>query len=472
MGLSAWLAILLAGYFAFLLYGALKGRRSSGGSTAEMIQARGGIATTLLFLSYSATLFSTFTLVGVPDFFRKHGIATWQFIGVTDVAMGFVVLWFGARYRRVAEKENIRSVSALLTRRYPGGFARLVYILGIFVFLAPYVAIQIQGVSGLLAAITPDSVPLPSWLWSVAILLLIGVYSWVGGFRAIVYSDVAQGLILLTVIWVVAVTLTQSAGGLSQVFEGARAANAELMSAPGPSGLMSAQFVFASFLAILWMPVTQPQLTARLAATRSHRVLPTMALGIGVFAFLILLPTIVIGLIGATRYAELGTGPFLAQVLIAEQAPLIGALAVVGLLAAAMSTADSQLFALSSEAQIARSGSEERLDLKANRALIALFALGCLALSLFASADLATLARVSFAGTALLGPMIVLAVWSAGRRSLLSPAFALAALALFLASSFGYAPRTLGPLRLDLALFAAGALLALAEGVLTRARQG
>ena len=134
--------------------------------------------------------------MGVPNFFRTHGVGTWIFIGVSDVAMGFVVYWFGIRYKTIVDNENIRGVSSLLKNRYNNGsLSWIVYLLGIFIFLTPYVAIQIQGVSQLLTALAPSDIP--SWVWSLGMLTLILIYSWVGGLRAIMYSDVAQGIILL-----------------------------------------------------------------------------------------------------------------------------------------------------------------------------------------------------------------------------------------------------------------------------------
>ena len=464
-----WLGFLLLSYVLFLGFSAARSRYVSGGDQNDMAFASNGVSTTLLLLSFSATLFSTFTLLGVPDFFRNHGVGTWLFIGVTDVTMGFVVLWFGMRYKKFLKLESVSSMTQFLTARYRSKIAPLVYMAGIFVFLAPYVAIQIQGVSIFFDALSPAGVPI--WFWSLIILSSILLYSLIGGFRAIVYSDVVQGLILLVVIYVIAGAVLNDVGGIRQMFEGVRVENAALLETPGPKGLMNWQYLVASFIAIIWMPITQPQLTSRIAAIKHEREIPIMAIGISLFAFLVLLPTIAIGLGGSLLYPGSSTGEFLGSVLVGDRGSFISALAIVGLLAAAMSTADSQIFSLSSEVQSGTKIISPKNKVISHRSIFLIFAVVCFVLSLLATSEIVALARVSFAGTAILGPMIVLAIASDNKPSKLTPYVAAVCLILFLTSSFGFLPKNFEGLRLDLGLFMATTLVAILEWLIIRNKE-
>ena len=450
--MSFWLIFFGLMYIFLLVFSARSAKIKNNNNVDEVLLARSGVPTILLFLSFSATLFSTFTLMGVPNFFRTHGVGTWIFIGVSDVAMGFVVYWFGIRYKTIVDNENIRGVSSLLKNRYNNGsLSWIVYLLGIFIFLTPYVAIQIQGVSQLLTALAPSHIP--SWVWSLGMLTLILIYSWVGGLRAIMYSDVAQGIILLFVIWIVAILVTNNAGGLTNIFNTLRETSPELLALPGPKGLMNFQFLFVSFIAILMMPLTQPQLTTRIASAKSIKEIPMMALGISFFAFIILLPTIVIGFTGAIQYPELSSGEFLAKILVFDRPEYIGALAVVGLLAAAMSTADSQLFALGAESQVALAKDENKLNVKSAKLIIIIFSAVSLILSLLSSSELVLLARVSFVGTALIAPMIILAVLSKkGQLNNTVPIVTMLVLGLFLLSSFKFISNSYFGFRIDFIL--------------------
>ena len=452
-----WLIIFGAAYVAFLFLLAARARKinvkDDGGEDFDFARA-GSNNRFLIFLSFSATLFSTFTLMGVPDFFRVHGVATWVFIGVTDVTLGLVVLWFGYKYFQSLRQHKVNSMTEILALRFKRNWGVSVYLIGIFVFLLPYVAIQIQGVSELASALILPGVgnSWASYVIASLVLVIIYLYSTTGGLRAIMFSDVVQGLILTGIIYLIAVTILDSFGGLQQFFVHLEASNHALMVPPGPTGFMSWQYLLASFIAILWMPVTQPQLTSRIASMTRLTDLPIISVGISVFAFLILLPTIVIGLSGAMSYPEATSGEFLAQTLVLSQAGWVGALAIVGLLAAAMSTADSQFFALRTEIQQS-TGAHNQYRQLLRRVLFPVFFILALLLAIFVREELIPLARVSFAGTALLGPMIVAALFrKRGSLSGAIPAITLLALAYFLLSQFGAVPSKIVGMRLDLSL--------------------
>ncbi len=223
------------------------------------------------------------------------------------------------------------------------------------------------------------------------------VYSELGGLKAIIYADFMQGTLLLLVVWVIALTCINAVGGWTELFQKTEIANPELLSTPGPKGLLNAQFLIASFLAILMIPVTQPQLSTRLVIMKDMKSMYRMAVAVGIFAMLVILPTIIIGLYGAIRYPDASMAEFLGQVLIHDQTGLIASAAIIGLFAAAMSTSDSQLFALGNELRGLISKSEND-SLKPIRLAIISFALAALVFSLLSSDQLVLLARVSFAG--------------------------------------------------------------------------
>ena len=51
-------------------------------------------------MTFAATLFSTFTLLGMPDFSRIHGVGAWIFLAFSDAVMVFLILWFGFYLRK------------------------------------------------------------------------------------------------------------------------------------------------------------------------------------------------------------------------------------------------------------------------------------------------------------------------------------------------------------------------------------
>jgi SSS family solute:Na+ symporter len=202
---------------------------------------------------------------------------------------------------------------------------------------------------------------------------------------------------------------------------------------------------------VILLPVTQPQLTTRLMVMRSTEKMNRMAVSIGGFAIAILLPVVAIGMYGAVEYGEATTREFLSNVLLFEQSGFVAAAAIVGLLTAAMSTADSQLFALGTELRSLLSGDEHAV-LRRTKVAIIVFGILALIFSVFSSDQLVLLARVSFNGTALLAPLVIAGVFSTQKPGAENIAAAAAALVLFLGSLVGVVPEEIGPFRLDLLL--------------------
>jgi SSS family solute:Na+ symporter len=283
------------------------------------------------------------------------------------------------------------------------------------------------------------------------IVVIMLLYSEFGGLKAIIYADFMQGTMLLIVVWVIALTCLNYLGGWAEMFEQAEVANAALLSTPGPKGLLNAQFLIASFLAILMIPVTQPQLSTRLVIMKSTGTMFRMAVAVGTFAILVILPTIVIGLYGAIRYPDANVADFLGHVLLRDQAGFIAAAAIVGLFAAAMSTSDSQLFALGNELRglLGHKGSDSLLPI---RIAIICFAIASLIFSLVSSDQLVLLARISFAGTAMMGPLVILGIFSQKPQGWFMILMSGLGLAAFILSQVRMLPAAVGPFRMDLFL--------------------
>ena len=400
-------------------------------------------------MTFAATLFSTFTLLGMPDFSRANGVGAWIFLAFVDAIMVFLILWFGFYLRKRVGKSPYQGMSVLLQKCYQNRMAGYLYFTAVFLFLIPYIAIQIRGVAIFLVSAFPDFIPV--WGWSIGIVLIMLIYSELGGLKAIIYADSLQGTLLLIVVWIVAFNCLNQVGGWNALFERIATIDKELLSTPGPKGLLTPQFLIASTIAILMIPVTQPQLSTRLVIMKNYNALKRMATAVGFFAMLVILPTIIIGMYGAIYYADASTSEFLGGVLLGEQHEMIAAFIIIGLFAAAMSTSDSQLFAMGNEIR-GLLGLKEDDNLRPVRLVIFLFALSALIFSLVSSDELVLLARLSFSGTALMGPMIILGIFSNRPNGIAMVLLSLLALLIFILSNLGWFPKHILSFKTDLFL--------------------
>ncbi|MFO7670311.1 MAG: sodium:solute symporter family protein [Bacteroidales bacterium] len=447
--MKTWLYIFFGIFFALLAFASWKSYRRNR-SAEEFMLAGKSIGPILGFLTFSAALFSAFTFMGMPDFFRNHGIGAWIFLAFSDGVMVFFILWFGYLLRKKAKEHNFQGVAGLMVSSYETKWAGAAMFTSAFIFLIPYVAIQIRGISIFLEAVFPGM--LPSWAWALIMVVIMLVYAEIGGLKAIVYSDAIQGLLLLMVIWLIGGSCIAAFGNVPDLFKAVEQVNAELLSTPGPKGLFSWQFLLGSMIAVVMIPVTQPQLTTRLVVIKDLASMKKMAYAVGIFAILVIAPTIFIGMYGAAKYPGVPASEFLSQALLFDQAAPVAALAVVGLFAACLSTTNAQIFALGNELRSLLPGEEKR-SMRITRISLFFFAAVVMVFSTFMSDELALLARVSFTGTAMMAPIVLMAVIKKRKPAKEVILISFLALIIYLLSLAGVVPDHIGALSLDLSLF-------------------
>ncbi|MGK7396173.1 MAG: sodium:solute symporter family protein [Candidatus Cyclobacteriaceae bacterium M3_2C_046] len=473
--MKIWILVLGLAYASLLIIASLKSYKK-GRSVEDFMLAGSNVGIILGVLTYAAALFSTFTFLGMPDFFRVNGVGAWIFLAVSDGAMVFFILWFGYHVRVKVNQMGFKGVAGLLARCYGYKWAGYLIFASAFIFLIPYVGIQIQGIAIFMNATFPDFIP--SFGWSLMIVIIMLVYSEIGGFKAIIYSDAIQGLLLLIVLWIIGINCLNQFGGMEAMFERIAETNPALLSTPGPQGLFTPQFFIASMIAIILIPVTQPQMTTRIIVMKSMKSMHLMAVAVGAFAILVITPTLFIGMYGVeflrndlaglplSEQAKL----FFETTFLNNQPAFVAALALVGLIAAGLSTTNAQIFALGSELRGLLKGDEKAVFRKTKIGIF-IFALIALFFSELIQDQIAILARVSFAGTGMMGPLILLGILT---KKKISPVFVIITglgLLTFILSLAGIAPAAIFGLRMDLFLFITLSLFAVLFEVLGKKKE-
>lgn len=448
--MGTWVVIFGVIFVILLIIASLKSYKKNR-TPDEFMLAGSNIGAMLGILTFAAALFSAFTFLGMPDFFRVHGIGSWFFLAVSDSFMVFFIIWFSYHIRKKAKEHQFKGVSGMMSSIFGSKSVGYLVFVNAFIFLIPYVAIQIRGVSIFLEATFPGF--LEPWGWAVSIISVMLIYSEIGGLKAIIFSDAIQGIILLVVIWIIGIASINYFGDISSMFAKVEEVNSQLLSVPGPNGLFSWQFLMGSLIAIVMIPVSQPQFASRIVIMKDLRSVHKMAIAIGVFAIIVIMPTIFIGMYGAVVYSGVETKDFLTGALLYDQSAPVGALAVIGLIAACLSTTNAQIFALGSEIRSLLPGDEKSVMVKTKIAIF-IFAIIALVFSLVSGDELALLARVSFTGTAMMAPIILGGIISKTKPGIELVIISLSAFLVLVASLFKLLPSEFFSVNLDLILYA------------------
>ncbi|MFQ6089108.1 MAG: hypothetical protein ACE5K0_09440 [Candidatus Methanofastidiosia archaeon] len=393
--------LFLGAYLLVCLGFAYRGWKRRGEDLEDFFITKRTVGGFVAFMTFSATLFSSFTLVGMPGFFYTHGIGSWVFIAFADIFMALMIYFFGIRFWLLGKKFGYITPTEFLRDRYESDYVSVIAVLIGIVFLLPYISIQLIGAG----IVLKGALGIPAFYGSFLLALILIIYSELGGMRTVAWTDALQGTILLIVGFLVAILFLREFGGISLMMSQAIEKYPELMTVPGPKGLFTYQILISFFIMIIFMPVTQPQLTVRYFIPESKKTLKLMMMATPIFAFLAMLPQLFIGIGAKIAFPELASGDQALTSVLTLIPPVVGAIAVTGVIAASMSTADSQFLVLSSlitkdfYVNILNPKSSNRKRLKIARISMFLLLLLAFIISLKPPKLIVTLSILSFAGT-------------------------------------------------------------------------
>ncbi|HAT21052.1 MAG TPA: hypothetical protein DCS85_12935, partial [Verrucomicrobiales bacterium] len=379
--LGAWPYIVLALYLTGLLgLGALsllKGRRAVHAETDYYLAGRGqGVIVTSLTIM--ATYFSSFAILTFPGWMYEGGVAPMLYALNLPVAAAAIYL-LGNRIRRIGRKRGYITPADMVTDYYgDSSTVRGLVALTGALYVIPYVVMQIKG-GGLLAdGLFREIEHLTVFGWRItmedvgvaALSLVTMVYVIIGGMRSVAWTDVMQGIILLSAMVLSGVAVMYALEGPSGYFSRVSSElDGALLTVPDPGDANPHNvwklLTFCAFASLA--SIIQPAQWMRFYAARDSSTLRRSAI-----AFSTILPVcfifgvFLVGLGGRVLYEpqfieskiHLTDGSKVDQVLIhviqdyfPEMFGTIGivlvALILVAVMAASMSTADSNLHALS-----------------------------------------------------------------------------------------------------------------------------
>ena len=250
-------------------------------------------------------------------------------------------------------------------------------------------------------------------------LVVVLFYTVIGGFKAVAYSDLAQGVLMFLCLLVLPIVGVQAAGGWSAVLEGLRAAEplqafggfqaagGDLLSLTAGLGVTPVAIASAAGLVGIGLAfLGAPQLLSRFIAARSQREI-RRAGPIAVLCMIVFdLGAVVAGMSGRVLYPGLADPETILPAMAGGLFPeLFTGLFLVVVLAAIMSTADSVLILASSA--VVRDVYQKILRPLADQAVLAklgklvTLVLGLIALALALSAERAIFWFVLFAWSGL-----------------------------------------------------------------------
>lgn len=297
-------------------------------------------------LSYSATTYSAFMMVGLAGLTYQGGVGALGFEIIYFIGVSLILI-FGPRFWLAGKKNGYVTPSEMLGDRYQSKTAAAVIALMSCLFLIPYSAVQLAGVGYLLQGMTDNAIP-----FSVGVIIAVVLavfFSYTAGIRSVVWTDSLQAIFMIITSTIVVVIIVNSLGGFGQFFENLRVEQPESLTVPG-----NGYFSFLTFLGLtipwFFFSISNPQVSQRLFMPNSFKGLRQMLIGFLVFGFIYTFVSVMWGFSALQLFPDLEKADLATPSLLSSDVvpPLLGVIVMVGILAAAVSTIDSIMLTLSS----------------------------------------------------------------------------------------------------------------------------
>jgi Na+/proline symporter len=295
----------------------------------------------LLSATFVASNVSAGLFLGATNVAGLHGYAVWCSYFTTSIGFLLAIAVVGVFVRRLASHYEIYDFADILAARYNSraGAVRLITAVFLPVVYIPLLGAQFIALTTIAAAIF--EIPYDALL-TIIVALVVG-YTMIGGMLGVVWSDGFQFLVLLVGL-ILAVPIGMASigdGDANRGWNQIASLSKDLFhwsTDAWPWYLVLGQFVW-----IFALPV-QPHLVTRFLTARDERsiliALPVcLTIGLLIYA-----STIPVGLLGRVTSGEAyGDGYFYLELARQHLGPWLGAFALAGISAAALSTSSTVL---------------------------------------------------------------------------------------------------------------------------------
>ena len=406
------IGIILALYLVISIGIGIFGRSKEDTSEDYFVASR-KINPWVLFCTLAATNFSAFFFLGFSGSSYRAG---WGFYGIMAMGtslVGLSILLLGLPIHKLGKEKGYMTPPELISGETNSKYLGWIYGCVLVVFTLPYLATQPMGAGILLETLSNGQIP---YFTGACLLTLVMVsYLILGGMKSSALTDVFQGVLMfgILIIFVFTFFMNDEIGGFSKGGEKLWDNSPEKFVREGN---FTWQIIFS--YVILW-PITVPmfpQLFSRFYIAEDDKAIRTAAWLYPTIVPILFLFPVIIGVYGNIvdfdHVLSKKESDNILPLLLTEYAPLwAAALVSIGAMAAFMSTADSQILAMSSiitkDALSSNQIIEPKNEKKTGRILIIILAIIGLLLAYDPPDTIFDIVSQAFTGLAVLFPTTV-----------------------------------------------------------------
>lgn len=332
-------------YFVAVFAIGLWAGKSTSNSTESFYLGDRNISGVLTALTYLASMVSAGALIGWTSLAMLWGpYFIWVAVFFT---LAIFLTWFtlAPRVMTLAKKTGSITVPDFIQARFGGKAPRLLSGLVLLIFLVPLLSANYSAAGLLIERLTPFGYEWGVWIFGVVVFLYVAF----GGFRAVVWTDAVQGVVLAIGAFMVFVAAAWTLG-LGELSSALSRNNPDGMLS-WPSGPDPSQSYFIAFILLNFCGAFgAPYFLVRFFSVKSAKSLRNGYITVVSMVVILEVVIVMIGLYARGLFPELVNDPDSTFMVMTEELLPTFLVAVVfaALAAAMMSTIDTILLAVAS----------------------------------------------------------------------------------------------------------------------------
>lgn len=261
-----------------LLIGSLASQNSISSLSDFFIYNR-NMGTTISFFTVYATWWSSFAFLGSISYFYSVGSVYWTGIA-WNVLFGLLYMWFGTKISHYGKAKGYITPINFFSDIFGSKVLNKIVIVIMILFTIPYIQIQIYGGALIIEIATKGII---SWqICALMFYLVMIVYLWAGGLRAVAWADVFYGTLIFFGMLTSGMILISEVGGVEAIFEKIILQRPDLILLPENSSSIGIPTWLSMFIIMPIGALMGPQMWIRIYATKEERTFHIMPLLISI----------------------------------------------------------------------------------------------------------------------------------------------------------------------------------------------
>ncbi|HDR1333907.1 TPA: sodium/pantothenate symporter [Pasteurella multocida] len=321
-------------------------KRQKGSFLSEYYVGNRSMSGFVLAMTTAATYVGASSFIGGPGAAYKFGLG-WVLLAMIQVPVVLFTLGvLGKKFAMWAREHKSLTINDILFSRYKSPTIVLLASLSLLFSFFIMMAVQFIGVGRLLETTLNIDYRLSVLIFATT----VGVYTFIGGFRAVVLTDTIQGLIMMIGTFLLLFGVIYAGGGVSQIIDTLETIDPRLIT---PYGIEARPLDF-TFMASFWVLVCfgllgLPHTVIRAMSYKNSKALHSgIVIGTVVIA-LLMLGMHLAGALGRAVVPELSvTDKIIPTLMIQVLPPVVAGIFLAAPMAAIMSSIDSMLIQASS----------------------------------------------------------------------------------------------------------------------------